>query len=304
MSYAHVHIILNHFPTIGTVIGLGIYIGAVVVRSEHLREAGLVVMFCMGLLGIPTYLSGSAAQGIISGEPGISSAAIEAHQSAAMLAFVFLSILGVLSWLGLWQYRRFSTMPVWNFVAVLVVGIVTVGLMVRTGNLGGEINHPEIRTQESAGAETGWREAAQDQIFNRSWAWPAAETVHFIGMALLFGVALAVNLRMLGLIKSVSFDTLHRMLPLGIFGFALCLMTGMVFYIGNAERYYAVPTFAAKIFFIVLAGINVVYFTLFEQPWSVKSGDDAPVTAKVMAVATLVFLVGAMYFGRMIPFLE
>jgi uncharacterized membrane protein len=304
MDYAHVHIILNHFPTIGTTIGLGLFIASFVTKSQELRTAGLVVMFLMALLGIPTYLTGSAAQGIISGNTGVSDAAIEAHQNAAMLAFTFMSITGILAWLGLWQYRRFSALPGWNLTAILLLGLLTVGLMVNTGNLGGEINHPEIRVEEQPTEVAGWRAAAQTQIFDRSWTWPAAETLHFIGMAMLFGVALMVNLRMVGLIKGVSFEALHRALPVGILGFGICLVTGMIFYLGNAERYIAVPTVGVKIFFIVLAGINVVYFTLFDQPWALKSGEDAPMLSKVVAVSTLVFLIGAMYYGRMIPFLE
>jgi hypothetical protein len=81
-------------------------------------------------------------------------------------------------------------------------------------------------------------------------------------------------------------------------------MTGMLFFVGNAERYVAVPAFGMKIALIVLAGFNLLYFTIFDQPWSVGRNDDAPAMAKVIALSTLAFLIGALYFGRMIPFLE
>jgi len=305
MNYAHIHIVLNHFPTIGTVIGLGLFIAALAKKSDDLKKSSLVVLVLMALLGIPTYLTGSAAQGIIQNDAGVSPTAIELHQNAAMLAFIFLGFTGTLAWLGLWQFRRFSRPPAWNLTAVLLLTIATVGLMLRAGTLGGGINHPEIRTEELAEVEDiGWRATAQSFIFDHSWTWPAGETIHFIGLSLLFGVAIMVNLRIMGLIKGVPFPALHRLLPVGILGFFLCLTTGMMFFVGNAERYVAVPTFFAKIAFIVLAGVNLIYFTTFDQPWKTGAGDDAPVTAKVVAVSTLVFLVGALYFGRMIPFLE
>jgi hypothetical protein len=355
MNYAHIHIILNHFPTIGSVIGLGLFLVALVRKSQDLQRASLIILVVMALLGIPTYLTGSAAQDIVqrqasaaerslgdiyaliaSLEPGeaeeipplaevlaqlppmeqvlehlqgadVSPVAIERHQNAAMLAFLFLGITGALAWLALWQLRRFSRAPQWNLTAISLLGIVTVLLMVRTGTLGGDINHPEIRpvgTETAAAEDISWRAAGQTFIFDNSWAWPAGETIHFIGLTLLMGVAITVNLRVLGMIRSVPFPALHRLLPVGVAGFFLCLATGMMFFVGNAERYILVPTFAAKIALIMLAGINLLYFTLFDQPWAVGRDDDAPLASKAMAVSTLVFLVGALYFGRMIPFLE
>jgi uncharacterized membrane protein len=270
VDYAHLHIVLNHFPTTGTVIGLGLFIAALLMKSDDLRQAALVLLVLMALLGIPTYITGSTAEGIVRADAGVSRAAIQMHQNAAMLAFAFLSITGLLSWFALWQYRRFSRVPDWNLTSVLLLSILTVGLMVRTGIVGGQINHPEIRAEEVAASEqiTGWRTAAQTFILDRSWVWPASETLHFIGMALLFGPALVLSLCMLGLMKDVSFAALHRLLPLGLLGFGISMATGMVFFIGDAERYVAVPAFFLKIFLIVLAGINVVYFTSFDHPWA------------------------------------
>lgn len=307
MNFAHVHIILNHFPTIGTVIGVGLYIAALVKKSPDLQRASLMVIVIMALLGIPTYLTGSAAQNLIKNNEGISPVAIEVHQNAAMLAFVFLGITGTFAWLGLWQFRRFSRPESWNVGLVLVLSLITVLLMIRAGTLGGDINHPEIRTEGTEvanAADISWRAVGQNFIFDNSWTWPAAETLHFIGLSLVFGVAILVNLRVMGMIRSVPYSALHRILPIGVFGFFLLLITGMLFFVGNAERYIVIPTFAAKIALIVLAGFNLLYFTLFDQPWKIGKDQDAPLGAKAMAISTLVFLIGALYFGRMIPFLE
>jgi len=50
-------------------------------------------------------------------------------------------------------------------------------------------------------------------------------------------VVLAVDLRMLGFMKSVSFATLHRLLPWGILGFGINVLTGMLFFVGAPEQY-------------------------------------------------------------------
>lgn len=305
MNYAHIHILLNHFPTIGTVFGLALFVTSLVRKNDELQRASLVVLALMALLGLPTFLSGSAAQGIVRNDAGISRAAIEAHQNAAILTTLFLALTGSLAWFALWQSKRFSRPPTWALTLILLLTVVTVGLMLRTGTLGGEINHPEIRTEDvNPDQIVSWRGVVQDFVNTHFWAFPSAETLHFVGLSLLFGVVIVVNLRVMGFLPGVSFPTLHRLLPMGMFGFLLLLVTGMVFFLTNAERYIAVPTFAMKIALIVLSGINLMYFTVFDQPWKIGANDNAPLTAKVVAVSAFAFLFVALYFGRMIPFFE
>ena len=54
------------------------------------------------------------------------------------------------------------------------------------------------------------------------------ETVHFLGMALLFGAVLLAALRVLGVARTVPYSAFHRLLPLGVFGFVLNVVTGVV----------------------------------------------------------------------------
>ena len=140
-------------------------------------------------------------------------------------------------------------------------------------------------------------------MLDRPWVWPAAETVHFIGLALSFGVVLLVNLRMLGMMKDVPFTVLHRLLPWGILGFGINLVTGMLFFIAAAEQYTQNVAFLWKMVFLLLAGVNVLYFTVFDEAWTVGRGDDAPITARVIAASTIFLWGGVIYFCRMLPYL-
>jgi hypothetical protein len=47
----------------------------------------------------------------------------------------------------------------------------------------------------------------------------------------------------------------------------------------------------------------VLYFTVLDEPWVLGSGDDAPLTAKAVAVSALILVLGVLYCGRMLPFL-
>ena len=85
MSLAHIHIILNHFPTIGTVIGLALFVLALVGKNNEVKRFALGLFVISGMLVIPTYLTGSAASEIIVDRPEISEAMIQAHQDQALL---------------------------------------------------------------------------------------------------------------------------------------------------------------------------------------------------------------------------
>src|SRR6266850_3261743 len=105
---AHLHLLLNHFPTIGTVLGLGLLLLGFVRKSEHLKKVSLEVFFIIALATLPVFLSGVAAQAALKNSPGVSAAAIATHEDAALLAFLLMEITGVVAWLGLWQFRRIS----------------------------------------------------------------------------------------------------------------------------------------------------------------------------------------------------
>jgi hypothetical protein len=53
----------------------------------------------------------------------------------------------------------------------------------------------------------------------------------------------------------------------------------------------------------VLAGVTVLYQTIFDEPWTIARDADAPLTAKCMAAAQIFLWFGVLYFGRMIPYL-
>ena len=147
MYLAHIHLLLNHWPIIGSFIGLGLFLVSRVANSDDLKQTSLALFALIALLAIPTYMSGTAAQAAIRQYTGLSEDLIKAHQGAGLLAFVFMEITGSVALFGLWQFSRISrplTRPVarWNSSAVLVFSIVTVALMTITGNTGGAIRHP------------------------------------------------------------------------------------------------------------------------------------------------------------------
>jgi uncharacterized membrane protein len=252
------------------------------------------------------FATGTAAQLALAETPGVSVVNIQTHENAAFAALGFMELTGAVAWFGLWQYRRRSHVPQKTLAAVLVLGVVSFGLMSRAANIGGEIRHEELRTVPAPveSVVPPLTRVIGSAMVNQKWYWPLCETLHFIGLCLLMGVVLVVDLRMLGLLKGISYAALHRLLPWGVAGFAVNLATGMLFFIGAPPDFYiSNSVFLWKIALILVAGANALYFTIFDQAWAMGAGDAPPMGAKVAAASGIVLWVGVIICGQMLPFL-
>jgi hypothetical protein len=320
VNLAHLHLILNHVPTVGAVVALGLLLLALVRRNEHLTHAGLEVLFVIAVLTLPVYLSGVAAQQKLREQPDVSDNAMRVHQDAALAGFTVTEFAGFVAWIALWQSKRRGRAARGLVPAAMLLTTVALVLMARAATLGGDIRHPEIRTALAAGAaapalSTVEGAAADPERFvaskisvvmvNSPWVWPASETVHFLGLSLTFGVLLAVNLRILGLMRQVPFADLHRLLPWGMLGFGANLITGMLFFVGQPKQYVDSAPFYWKVVFLMIAGANFLYLTVFTKAWTGdrEHGWDASLADKAMAVLSLFAWLVVLYAGRMLPFI-
>ena len=152
-----------------------------------------------------------------------------------------------------------------------------------------------------------WLEASRLSVFvnTTDWVWAICETLHFIGMALLIGCVGVLDLRMLGVGKQLAVRPLHRLIPYGIAGFTLNMVTGILFFVAIPRQYMFNIAFILKMSLIAIAGTNVLVFygTVYKAAEQLGPGDDAPLKAKITAAVSLVAWFGVMYFGRMLPFI-
>jgi hypothetical protein len=305
VTLAHLHLIMNHVPTVGAVVALGLLLLGFVRRHEPLKHVGLEVLFLIAVLTLPVYVSGVSAHREMTDRPEVSEDAIKVHQDAALLGFGAMELAGFAAWVALWQTRRGRSAR--GLVATTtVLLVVAIAVMGRAANLGGEIRHPEILTDASAG-EPGdpnrfMASAIGTVAVYSTWAWPAAEAVHFLGLALSIGVLLAVNLRILGVMRQIPFADVHRLLPWGMLGFGANLITGMFFFVGQPGQYSESAPFYWKVIFLVIAGANFLYLTVFTKPWD-GNRLDSSVMDKAMALTSIAAWFGVLYAGRMLPFL-
>ena len=317
MNFAHLHLLLNHFPIIGTIVGLGLFLVSLVGRNDDLRRASLIIFPAMALLAIFAFFSGVGAQGAIKKAPGISEALIERHQGAAMLALIFMVATGAFSLAALWTSQGKSRPSPWNWTlsAVLVFSLVTVGLMARVGTTGGDIRHPEIAGQEQEELAEGSTISKAVHAFEPSpgrvaelmttskWWWAFMMDLHFVGLALLMGVVGILDLRILGFAKQIPIHSLHRLLPWAMVGFGINLVTGVLAFTGMDQYYTYDWAFWLKMLAIMLLGLNAAAFYLtgaFESVDGLGPGADAPPLAKFIAASSLFMWFAVITLGRYI----
>jgi hypothetical protein len=319
MNLAHVHLLLNHLPILGTLIALAMFLVALVMDQNDLKQVSLALFALIALFAIPTYMSGSGAEEMIKDSPDVSMDAIEMHQGSALIAFIFMELTGAFALIGLWRFSRTSKNP-WmsgparlNLFAVLALAIVTSGLMAIAGNTGGDIRHAEIVSGEGAKSTVGTMGAnlilaTQHFVIDSSmWIWPILEDLHFIGLILLFGSIGVVNLRILGFLKQLPVAAVHRFIPWGIAGFAINIVTGLLFYLGMPGFYNMNFVFQLKMITIMVAGGLLLLFyctSTFRSLEHLGPGEEAPPLAKVIAASSIVLWIVVIVLGRYIPFGE
>lgn len=136
------------------------------------------------------------------------------------------------------------------------------------------------------------------------WVWQACETLHYLGLSLLLGTVGLFDLRILGLAKGIPAPALHRLIPWGVGGYLLNLLTGAVFFAGFPEQYAYNHAFHFKLAFMAAAGLNVALFYSvgFAEVRRLPAGADAPLRAKLITGVSLASWVGVLVCGRLLTF--
>lgn len=306
--WPHVHMILNHVPTAGFAFALLLYLVALASNNSGLLRGSLVLFILCSIVGVPTYVTGTAAMWALTQPPipEISKAAINAHRDMALWTLIGMAFTGGAAWIELWRQRHLGRFSKVSLALVLLFAVATLGFMTETGHRGGLINHPEIRTAADilpTDPDAGLSMALETQMKSMIWFIPW-QIVHFFGYCLIFASVLAVALRVLGVWKSASFASMHRILVLGFFGVLMNVVSGMLMMLSDSYRYVVSDVlFGPKMALIPVAAAAVLYFSVSDRVFNLKPGEAAPGRAKWIALAALLASAGVIACGRLLPYL-
>ncbi|HEX5111298.1 MAG TPA: hypothetical protein VFV79_00515 [Saprospiraceae bacterium] len=156
MNTAHWHMLLNHLPMVGIIIGtLVLAAGFVFKNQPAVKMTALGVFVFAALLAIPSYLTGEGAEEIAEKLPGVTEGFIENHEDLGKVFLILAECLGVLALI------TFVFMRMKNKLAPVLLGLVfltAVGTSVfakQVGTSGGQVRHTEIRNGNAPGNDGG-----------------------------------------------------------------------------------------------------------------------------------------------------
>src|SRR5947199_2360558 len=104
-SWAHFHMLVSVFPSVGLLVVLGVYVSALATNNESAKRICLVLLGALGLLAIPTYFSGTGSAAAVAQNPRFSPGMIATHLNIGYLALATLLVMGAAAIYELMQYR-------------------------------------------------------------------------------------------------------------------------------------------------------------------------------------------------------
>ena len=149
MNSTHAHLLLNHFPVIGTLIGVMILLYGLLIKNINIQKVSLATIVVMTLIAIPVFLTGEPAEEAVENLPGVAESIIESHEEAAEVAFWVMMLTGVFALITLGLQIVNNPFSKTFVLIALISGIISFGLMGRTAYLGGQIRHTEIRSNST-----------------------------------------------------------------------------------------------------------------------------------------------------------
>lgn len=155
MNAAHLHLLLNHVPVIGSVAALLLLAFGMVRRSEEVTTLGLVSVVVVALFGAAAFFTGRAGEEVVEHLPGISRQLVHTHEEASEIAFIILGVAGAAGLITVFLLHARHRLSRALLVITLLLEIGGTGMVAYAASLGGQIRHPEARPGFVAPAEGG-----------------------------------------------------------------------------------------------------------------------------------------------------
>jgi hypothetical protein len=145
----------------------------------------------------------------------------------------------------------------------------------------------------------------------RQWLWlyPTVETVHIVGIGLLFGSIAMLDLRLLGFSRSLPVKRLaQHVLPWTAASFLLIVPSGLMMFTAHASDFISSPVFITKMFLILAAGLNAALFHAITFPsvgvWDAEEMRKLPPppSARLAGALSLLIWIAVIACGRLLAY--
>ncbi|CAM3598807.1 hypothetical protein FSS13T_17220 [Flavobacterium saliperosum S13] len=149
MNDAHLHLLVNHFPILGTIFGLGILIVGLLLKNKSMQHTAYVLFAIAAIFGLLSMNTGEGAEELVEDLPNVGKEIIHEHEEIAEKFVILLYLTGAVALLSLLMSVKNHAKAKFFAYATLLLAIGTAVLSKNVGTSGGEIRHTEIRGNAS-----------------------------------------------------------------------------------------------------------------------------------------------------------
>ncbi|MBK9294787.1 MAG: hypothetical protein IPM57_10165 [Oligoflexia bacterium] len=146
MNQAHIHLIINHFPVVGTVFGLLILLYAIFKNNDEFLKFSLKFFVLVGVTSVFAFLTGEPAEEFVEHLPGFSEEVIEKHEEISQIALIFSLLTSGASILTYAYFNKLKKYKKSLINIILVSALATCFFMGLAANMGGKIRHDELNS--------------------------------------------------------------------------------------------------------------------------------------------------------------
>jgi uncharacterized membrane protein len=146
MNSTHLHLLINHLPIFGSILGGIVLAHSLNTKSSRTNIAAYNVLIISAIGAVITYLTGESAEETVENIPGISKSMLEQHEDASQFALVGMITLGIAALAGLYFSLKKSSAAYGAAWTIFIISIVSFFITMRAGYLGGQIRHTEINS--------------------------------------------------------------------------------------------------------------------------------------------------------------
>lgn len=145
LNLAHVHLVLNHLPLLTLPIALVFFLFSSYKKNEEFKRFSLWVIIVTSLTVVPVFLTGEPAEEVIEHLPGISERLIKNHEEFAEVSFALTLLSSFIAFVLLLFSGRIIFLKKHGDKLVIISCLIALATLFYSANLGGRINHPEIK---------------------------------------------------------------------------------------------------------------------------------------------------------------
>jgi len=138
-------------------------------------------------------------------------------------------------------------------------------------------------------------------MLESSYGYPVALTFHSMGLAIVVGLLLVLDLRVLGVARGIPLPALRPVLRIVWAAFCINALTGLMIFISDAVRYFESSSFRLKLLAVAIA-MALVTPVARQLRAGVPADGRLPASVRACALASIVLWLGAIVSGRLMAY--